>query len=261
MDLKTLQQAIATPQLADSAFAVHQGKNVKVYYLTQGGLFIQKLWNITHIKGSDNPFSVVVFIGCGPTATDLLKGDLPKARDLKPGQFYWFQGWDTVNDKPFIFKAGTDGSTLNVGVDGGKPVRVTYYAVNGAENLKVEVAPIEETQEVQIVTDNGNKRGTAVEERNDKHDKDTEFWRKFNDENSRRKNHTPAPLEILLPGLNAAQVEQIQTKYRNTSFKEYKGEQVIVIPYEVIYDTDVLRRLTDSFGKVWHTDVIARTVL
>lgn len=260
MDLKALQQAIATPLVADSAIAAHQGKNVKVFHLTAGGLFIQKLWSTSHLKGSDNPFTAAVFIGCGSTVTNVITKDLPKSRDLKSDQFYWFQGWDTVNDKPYIYKAGVYGNCLMVGIDGQKPIRVTYYAVNGAEDLKIEIAPIEETPEVQIITASGNKRGTVVEQRNDKHDKDTEFWRKFNAESGRNAGKVQ-PLELLLPGLNAAQVEKIQTTYRNTSFKDYNGNQVLVIPYDVIYDTAVLRRLTDSFGLIWHTDVIARTVV
>ena len=177
MDLKTLQVAIATAKVADSAIATHQGKNVKVYHLTVGGLFIQKLWSVNHLKGSDNPFSVAVFIGCGPTPSDLIKGDLPKARDLKPDQFYWFQGWNNTTDQPYIYKAGMYGNVLMVGIGNEKPIRVTYYAVNGAEEAKVEIAPIEATPEVTI--DTGAKRGTSEERREEHNDKETEFWRKY----------------------------------------------------------------------------------
>ena len=259
MNIKTLQQAIATPLVADSAIAVHQGKNVKVFHLSAGGLFIQKLWSTKHLKGSDNPFSAVVFIGCGPTSTDVIVNDLPKSRDLKPNQFYWFQGWDLATNAPFIFKAGMHENCLMVGIGSDNPIRVTYYAVNGAENVKLDITAVADTPEIDIVVDTGAKRGTAIEVRNDKHDKDTAFWRSLSEQNNRTTE--VRPLELLIPLLPVEQIQQIQTEYRNVVFKEHNGQQMVCIPYDVVYDTFVLRKQLESFGVNWYTDIVVRTVV
>ena len=256
MDIKTLQSEVATLRLDKSAFLKYQGDNAKYYHLSIGSAYIQKMFSTKHIKGGNNPYSVVVFIGFGISPTNLQKAPYPKAIDLKSDQFYWFQTWDIPTNKMVIFKAGKLNNVLGVGVGTEDMVRVTYANIIGVSDLVVEIAQPEKTPEIEIKVERVMAASSA-EAKQEQRDKELEFWRKFqNASEGRQPKVDVRTLELIILNASAEQSNILQEKYAEISTKEYKGKSSISIPLGNIYDTGQLRTLITDFGLDWHNDVI-----
>ena len=260
MDLKTLQTEVATLRLDKSAFLKYQSDNVKYYRLEIGSAYVQKVFSTKHIKGGNNPYSVVVFIGFGTSPINLINAPYPKAIDLKSDQFYWFQTWDIATDKMVIFKAGKLNNVLGIGVGSEEMVRVTYASLIGVDDLTVIESQIEETPEIEIKVERVMAASSA-EAKQEQRDKELEFWRSLQDKSgSKYPKVDIQTLEIIIRNASTDHFMILQEKYPQIVKKDYKGIASLAIPFNGVYDSNQLRTLIKDFGLDWYNDVILQHV-
>ena len=143
-----LAALIETRNVADSKVEELIGKNVRSPSLVPGTLYIMKEWTIKHHINSDNPFSVVEFVGCGreDDGNRILQKDNFAIKEMKDGDYYFFKAVDAVKQETYMFGAYMFENCVCI-----KPgaIRVTCYAIKGHESEGFDATPKEKAPKVQ----------------------------------------------------------------------------------------------------------------
>ena len=118
------------------------GKNVRSPSLQRNEMYIMNTWRKSGTSNSDNPYSTVVFLGCGTEAqhnAGTYNEDNYKLKELGEGQYYWFRAYDVHNKEEYTFGAYGYENCLVVGSGA---LRVTFYEVDSSSNAnKGKTAP------------------------------------------------------------------------------------------------------------------------
>jgi hypothetical protein len=256
MDFKALQMEIATLRFEKSAVTKYQGGNIKYFHLEPNAFYIQKVFSTKHIKGGNNPYSLVQFIGFGSSPTNTSKGPYPRAIDIKTDQFYWFRTWDINLNKMVIFKAGKLNNVLGIGFGCEDMIRVSYAGLIGVTEITITATPIESIPEVKINVDRVPAASSA-EGKQEQRDKELDFWRRLQEQNDARQPKSDTfPMEMIILKCNELHTSILQEKYKGITSKKYNGVVGLSIPFENIYSTGQLRSLITDFGLDWNNDVI-----